>query len=290
MVLMFTTCWRYDSIVYNMAHGNDEDALALIRKVYAKDEDPQHVLDDLKKKSTKSSSKVTMWEAVSHERYRRATWVAFALCFFQQQTGLDGIMIYSNTIFQEMSNRGSISFTPKQGSYIVGTLSLIVSLLAPWPVGTFKRKTLLFWGQFGMAVSLALTAVAYILEKDILIIVFICIFISCFQVSQGPIAWMYAGEVAVDTGLGICVLALYLSLLEKAITMEFMVHSRMGPTGMFFFLSAITFIGAVFIQVFVRETKGLNDKQKKELFTPKKFLEQDQKDKDIELAAKVIKS
>jgi len=41
---------------------------------------------------------------------------------------------------------------------------------------------------------------------------------------------MYAGEVASDTGLGLAILALYASLLEKAITMEFMVHSdTFGP-------------------------------------------------------------
>ena len=97
---------------------------------------------------------------------------------------------------------------------------------------------------------------------------------------------MYAGEVAVDTGLGICILALYASLLEKAITMEFMVHSSMGPTGMFFFLSGITFIGAAFILLYVKETKGLTDKEKKELYCPDELKEGNNKGKDIELSSK----
>jgi hypothetical protein len=70
---------------------------------------------------------------------------------------------------------------------------------------------------------------------------------------------MYAAEVAVDTALGLCVLALFLSLLEKAITMEFMVHSSLGSAGMFFILGGITLTGCVFIRVFVKETKGLSD-------------------------------
>jgi hypothetical protein len=57
--------------------------------------------------------KISITEAMTHPKYRKATWVAFLLCFFQQQTGLDGIMIYSNTIFGEMKARGSISFTAK---------------------------------------------------------------------------------------------------------------------------------------------------------------------------------
>ena len=58
---------------------------------------------------------------------------------------------------------------------------------------------------------------------------------------------MYAAEVAVDTALGLCVLALFLSLLEKAITMEFMVHSSMGAPGMFFILGGVTLIGSIFV-------------------------------------------
>jgi len=84
---------------------------------------------------------------------------------------------------------------------------------------------------------------------------------------------MYAAEVAVDTALGLCILALFLSLLEKAITMEFMVHSAMGAEGMFFLLGTITLIGAVFVLVFVKETKGLSDLEKKQLYMPKEFLE-----------------
>jgi len=44
-----------------------------------------------------------------------------------------------------------------------------------------------------------------------------------------------------------------------------MVHSDMGPDGMFIFLGVITLIGALFIYVFVKETKGLSDVEKKSL-------------------------
>ena len=102
------------------------------------------------------------------------------------------------------------------------------------------------------------------MDMTIPLILGICVFITAFQFTQGPIAWMYAAEVAVDTALGLCILGLFLSLLEKAITMEFMVHSSLiGPHGMFFILGIITIGGALFMKVFVKETKGLSDKQKK---------------------------
>ena len=94
-----------------------------IKKVYSKDEDPQKVLNVVKMQSSSSKKKsgntgdtiekISITEAMTHPKYRNATWVAFLLCFFQQQTGLDGLMIYSNTIFAEMKDRGSISFSAK---------------------------------------------------------------------------------------------------------------------------------------------------------------------------------
>jgi len=119
----------------------------------------------------------------------------------------------------------------------------------------------LVWGQTSMAISLIAVAFFYGAELDILTIVGINWFIMSFQLSQGPIAWMYAGEIASDTGLGLAILALYASLLEKAIAMEFMVHSEsFGPQGMFFFLGGVTLLGAIFILIFVKETQGLDDK------------------------------
>lgn len=168
-----------------------------------------------------------------------------------------------------MKKKGAISITAKQGSYIVGTVSFIGSILAPIPLSMFGRKTLLIWGQVVMGISLLFVGYFQLMEYTIPLILGICVFIIAFQFTQGPIAWMYAAEVAVDTALGICILALFLSLLEKAITMEFMVHSSLiGPHGMFFILGVITIIGAVFMKVYVKETKGLSDKEKKQLYMP----------------------
>jgi len=44
---------------------------------------------------------------------------------------------------------------------------------------------------------------------------------------------------------------------------------------MFFLLGGITLLGAVFVAVFIKETKGLSDKEKKQLYTPKDMLESD---------------
>jgi hypothetical protein len=47
-----------------------------------------------------------------------------------------------------------------------------------------------------------------------------------------------------------------------------MVNSFMGPHGMFFFFGTVTLVGAIFIALFVKETKGLTDLEKKSLYFP----------------------
>lgn len=90
-------------------------------------------------------------------------------------------MIYSNTIFGEMKKKGAISITAKQGSYIVGTVSFIGSILAPIPLSMFGRRTLLIWGQITMGISLLFVGVFQLLDMTIPLILGICAFIIAFQ-------------------------------------------------------------------------------------------------------------
>lgn len=83
-IIMFMTCFPEDSITYSISTENDEHALSLIKKVYAETEDPDTILKELKGMSQKGASGVTLSQACCEKRYMRATWIAFALCFFQQ--------------------------------------------------------------------------------------------------------------------------------------------------------------------------------------------------------------
>ena len=59
-ILMFMCCFREDSITFTISQGKDEEALALIKKVYSPKEDPLEILASLKGKSQKGSSNVTL--------------------------------------------------------------------------------------------------------------------------------------------------------------------------------------------------------------------------------------
>ena len=48
-------------------------------------------------------------------------------------------------------------------------------------------------------------------------------------------------------------------------------ENSLGPSNVFLIFSALSFLGFVYCYFFIRETKGLTDKEKKEIFMPKRF-------------------
>ena len=107
----------------------------------------------------KDSSGLNLKDAVANPRYRKATWVNIAYIIFHELTGINVIMLYSNQLFKQMASSGDSAFTPRQGTYLVGIVNLLSSLMSTQVVKCFGRRTLVIWGHLGMAFTHA--AVGY---------------------------------------------------------------------------------------------------------------------------------
>lgn len=59
-IVLFTFVFPEESVSFNIARGNDEQALSLISKVYSPKEDPEEILKTLKAKTSKGASGVTL--------------------------------------------------------------------------------------------------------------------------------------------------------------------------------------------------------------------------------------
>ena len=95
-------------------------------------------------------------------------------------------------------------------------------------------------------------------------------FVVLYMNTTGPMAWIYAAETTIDVGLGFCLGTLYmwvfiLSLVSPVV----MQPNYLGPSVVFYIFSAFSFIAVIFIYTFLKETKGLSDKEKKEVFKKK---------------------
>ena len=88
--------------------------------------------------------------------------------------------------------------------------------------------------------------------------------------TSGPISWLYATETSLDSALSVCIFVLYFTVfIETEFTPGLMLDKKLGgwgPENVVFFFSFISFLGAIFMFFFIRETKGLSDKEKKALY------------------------
>ena len=93
-----------------------------------------------------------------------------------------------------------------------------------------------------------------------------CLFIFVYMTTTGPCAWAYAAETCTDTALSMCVFTLYFWQTMESFTTETLM--AWSPEGTFFIFGGITAVSVVFLYFCVGETKGLSEREKKEIYMP----------------------
>ena len=124
-----------------------------------------------------------------------------------------------------MSKNSSSALSPRVGTYLVGIVNFVTSFLSIFIVKVFKRKTLLIIGHILMGVCHILVGIFDIYGIDIGVVIMINLFCVSYEVTTGPIAWLYASEVVVDSALGFCILCLWCTVLLLSLTTKFLMDS-----------------------------------------------------------------
>ena len=232
-----------------------KDVLARTNKGKNVDEEIQNISKTL-------SEKKCCWAEVFSPWIRPALIVGILLAFFQQATGINTIIYYAPTIFEFagfQSHRVAILATVG-----VGTVNVLMTLVAIWLLDRLGRKPLLYIGMTGMALSLGLLGFAFHLTVlsgmlKWLAVASVVLYIASFAISLGPIFWLLISEIyplkvrgramslatVANWGFNMLVAATFLTLIEK-----------LGKAGTFWLFAFICVIGIVFCYFFVPETKG----------------------------------
>lgn len=90
--------------------------------------------------------------------------------------------------------------------------------------------------------------------------------------SIGGLHWIYIPEILTDVQFGFVASFHYFNGVEIAFASEWMIK-YLEPDGLFLFYCIITFFGFIFMYFFLKETNGLSDRQKKELYMPREYRE-----------------
>ena len=164
-----------------------------------------------------------MWSPL----YRRGTWITILLIVFHELTGINAIMLYSNEIFKQMSSAGTSSISPRTGTYLVGLCNFLGQLFAVFIIRRFPRRTLLIPGHLLIALCHLLVGVCAIQGLDTGVLAMILLFLVVYEITNGPIIWLYVSEVVVDSALGVCIFSLWGVALLLTLTTNFMMKSAL---------------------------------------------------------------
>jgi Na+/melibiose symporter-like transporter len=171
---------------FKKLRGNDYDPI----------EDIAEIQNDIEEKK---AQKVSFAQAMSRPTTKRGLIISLGLMFFQQVSGINAVIFYTNTIF-ESANTGIDSGI---ATIIVGVMQVIATLVATVIVDRVGRKILLLISDFVMALcTLALGIFFYLKDNDNdvsnlgwLPIVSLCVFIVSFSIGFGPAPWIMVGEL-----------------------------------------------------------------------------------------------
>nr|XP_048679437.1 solute carrier family 2, facilitated glucose transporter member 8 isoform X5 [Caretta caretta] len=206
--------------------------------------------------------------------------IGVALMFFQQVTGINAIMFYAETIFEEANFKDS-----RMASVVVGSIQVFFTAVAALIIDKTGRKVLLSISGVIMAISTAAfglyckvvlpnprnssqpdllttpNSVSAGAENNLawLAVVSLGLFITGFALGWGPIPWLVMSEIfplkARGISSGACVLTNW--FMAFLITKEF--HDLTGfltSYGTFWLFSVLCILNVIFTVLYVPETKG----------------------------------
>ena len=202
------------------------------------------------------------WRALWSPAARGSLLIAVGFTVLQQVTGINTIIYYGPQIFALAgitSNKNAILAT-----LIIAITNMLATVIAFLLVDRIGRKPLLYMGVSGMTASLFLLAVAFhqaAVGPSLGLIATVClvIYIACFALSMGPIAWILVAEVfplqVRARGVAAATLGSGASNFLVSITFLSLIKAA-GNAITFTIYGVFCIVTLIFVRFIVPETKG----------------------------------
>lgn len=220
-----------------------------MNNIYVSEEIASERIDQILVVSENDNDKLTYGSLCCGPRYRRATWVGCTLSVFQQLTGINVIMFYSNILFK------GLSMTNTTITLLIGIVNFLATLVGLSLLICFGRKTLMLIFNALMALTLVLLSYYSFDKNTIGMVTCVLLFICFFEFSSGPIVWLYMAEIMQDKAVSIGTFLNWFLSLVVSISIPLLVKA-MDIGYIFLFLGVCTTIGTLFILFFMEETMG----------------------------------
>lgn len=240
--------------------NNTEGATNSLKRLRDNENSIKSELDALVKEEAIRKSQNAL-EALNRKSSKRALMIAVSLMFFQQFSGINAVIFYTNAIFAD----AKVELDPKFATIIIGIIQVIATFVSTMTVDKLGRKILLMISFGLMGLCTMTLGIYYSLDESSkeglgwLTLLSLCIFIVAFSLGAGPLPWLCISEIFASDVRAIAgaVAGTLNWTLAFVVTITYPpVRESIGPAACFLIFTALSFIGAVFSKLIVPETKG----------------------------------
>ena len=219
--------------------------------------------------SLRDEAGTARWSEVFAPAWRRPLAIGVGLAVFQQVTGINAVIYYSDRIFAA-AGFASAAAQAQASTWAIGAVNVVATLIAIAFIDRLGRRPLLLAGLTGMGVSLATVGFAFAAidaaaahagptTAGLVTLAALVAFIVSFAFSLGPVVWTVINEIfpgrvrgravalatAVNWGAAFVVSQTFLSLT-----------GALGEPATFGLFAAFCAAGFVWVWRSVPETKG----------------------------------
>ncbi|XP_032680221.1 facilitated trehalose transporter Tret1-like [Odontomachus brunneus] len=264
LIFLASFVWMPESPVWlvNVKRESEaKSALAILRgNIY----DPSEELAEMRRAMEAMTSKnSSVFDLIRSPATRRAMLATLGCMFFQQMSGINAVIFYTTTIFEESGS----SIPADVASIIVALVQTVMSAVAAVIVDRAGRKPLLILSSGVMSVSLVALGLYFKIKDDggdistlgWLPLTSLTLYMIVFSVGMGPIPWMLMGELftaetkAIASGLAVMLNWFLVFLVTKTYPA---LNQELGADATFWMFAVIMAIAVAFTYFFIPETKG----------------------------------
>lgn len=250
-----------ESPIYLMSKQRKEDAQNSLQWLRGKNCAIDAELTEMRISANRSAAedKASIADLFSSRITLKALCITLGLMVFQQMSGINAVIFYSQNIFQSVGS----ALDPTVATIIVGAVQVLATYTSSLLIERAGRRFLLILSDSVMTLCLLVLGGYFYMTAHhfdvshvrFLPLVVVTLFIIVFSLGFGPIPWVLMGELfpsklkGASSGLA----ASFSWLLGFVVTKTF---TDMNSPFTYWFFGVVSLVGTIFVTLCVPETKG----------------------------------